>query len=188
MSNYRYFTFFADGQQENYAAQIEGLLAANYSSFTETKANGERTGIYLVTNTAGIRESVAFWKNVQEQTPAFANPANFPWTLSNAPASFFAKALGVKGPVFTMVGKADALAYCFDRAAGDFHHEVIDSAWIIGIHQENEKLEIGIFFATGVVDMKEIAHLATVIRLPEILPLNPDAVSSMQQVFLPVIN
>lgn len=181
MSNYQHFTFRTEAKDENYAVQIQQLLTGHYGGSIDDKSNGERTGIYLATNTAGVRESVAFWKNVLEQTPAFANPANFPWTLSNAPASFFARLLGVKGPVITMVGRSDAMAYCFSRAGGDFRKGLIDTAWVISIHHQGEILSMGIFYASGIANMKEIDHLALAIRPPEPHSLNPDAVSSMQQ-------
>ena len=61
-------------------------------------------GIYVISPNAGMHESVAFWKQALEQGPGFMSPQNFPWTLSNGPATYLARQLDAHGPNVTIVG------------------------------------------------------------------------------------
>jgi len=70
----------------------------------------------VATLAAGAHESVAFWRESLETGLAFANPRAFPWTLANSPTGAIAARLGVRGPTFTLVGRADALAGAFEHA------------------------------------------------------------------------
>lgn len=64
---------------------------------------GENAGIYLVTSAAGACSSAELWANALENSPRFANPGIFPWTLANAPASLLARELNAQGPNYTMI-------------------------------------------------------------------------------------
>lgn len=130
------------GQDGSYVNGLSDFLNAHFGGFVGNNEIGSRTGIYLVTNTAGIRESVGFWRDALEKTPSFANPANFPWTLSNAPASFIAKALQIKGPVFTFVGDEDAVLFSGQRAMIDLKQQTISEALMIRLDIVDKKLKI----------------------------------------------
>jgi hypothetical protein len=65
---------------------------------------------------AGALESVAFWRDGLTTGLAFANPRAFPWTLANSPAGRVAERLGVRGPTFTLVGRAEALTAALEHA------------------------------------------------------------------------
>ena len=84
-----------------------------------------KTGLYLGTSTAGVSESISFWQNALIQSPRFANPANFNWTLSNGPASFLSRTLKIKGPCYTMIGGYDAIKGCLYHAYDDLRTGLI---------------------------------------------------------------
>jgi hypothetical protein len=91
------------------------------------------TGLYLGTSTAGVSESISFWKNALIQSPRFANPANFNWTLSNGPASFLSRTLQVKGPCYTLIGGSPAIKGCFYHAYEDLGTGMVSTAIVSGL-------------------------------------------------------
>jgi hypothetical protein len=115
---------------DSYAAELTTLLHAHFGNSLSDEPSSY--GIYLATATAGVEESVDFWKNTLEKTPAFVNPANFPYTLSNAPASCIAKALNVKGPVHTLVGGKDAVTACMLNALTDLDEGTVQNVLVVG--------------------------------------------------------
>jgi hypothetical protein len=123
------------------------LLEEHFRERMEADSTGY--GIYLATATAGMDESVAFWNNTLKQTPAFVNPANFPFTLSNAPASCMAKALGVKGPVYTMVGRKDALLACLLNASADFDAGAVKNIFIVAFDRRDTSILMAGVLITG---------------------------------------
>ena len=130
------------GHDESYAALLAEFLLTHFKSLVTDEELGRKTGIYLATNTAGILESVSFWKDALEKTPSFANPANFPWTLSNAPAAFIAKTLQIKGPVFTFVGDEDAVLFSRQRALIDLKQQTIHQALLVKLNTDNGQLNV----------------------------------------------
>ena len=70
----------------------------------------------VATLDSGARESVHFWQASRASGLAYANPRPFPWTLANSPTGRIAQNLGVRGPTFTIVGRADALTAALDQA------------------------------------------------------------------------
>ncbi len=70
----------------------------------------------MATLDSGARESVHFWKTSLAQGLAFANPRPFPWTLANSPTGRIAQSLGIRGPTYTIIGRADALTAALDQA------------------------------------------------------------------------
>jgi len=73
-------------------------------------AEGDYTALYLVTPDAGASASVGFWSQAAELSPAFANPANFPYTLSNCAASVLSQTLNIRGPNYTICGNPGYLS------------------------------------------------------------------------------
>ncbi len=133
------FRFSFESAEENYSGTLTDVL----TKYAETlPRNKETCGIYLATATAGMEESVEFWRNTLKQTPAFVNPANFPFTLSNAPASCIAKALGVKGPVYTMVGGKSALSACLFNAEMNMETHLVEVVFIIGFDRVGSEIYI----------------------------------------------
>ncbi|HOX26114.1 MAG TPA: hypothetical protein PLL30_08875 [Candidatus Krumholzibacteria bacterium] len=90
-----------------------------------------RRGLYLATGDAGVDVAVAFWAAALEASPRFANPADFPWTLANAPAGLVARALQIQGPCHTLVGGADALAAALAHADGDLARGRVREALVV---------------------------------------------------------
>ncbi len=76
----------------------------------------EEIGLFLATADAGAQASVALWAEATAQGPGFASPRAFPWTLASSAAGHLAQALGLHGPVVTLVGGAEALLACLDHA------------------------------------------------------------------------
>jgi hypothetical protein len=101
--------------------------------FDESNFLGEKTGLYLATSNAGIRESIDFWKHALEHSPRFANPSNFNWTLSNGPASLLSRKLGIKGPCHTLIGKSKAMKGCLFHAYEDLGSGIMDLAMVAGL-------------------------------------------------------
>ncbi len=69
----------------------------------EFMCHGPKSGLYFMTNTAGAHSSVALWANALEHSPRFANPAIFPFTLSNAVPGLIARSFSIEGPCYTLV-------------------------------------------------------------------------------------
>jgi 3-oxoacyl-[acyl-carrier-protein] synthase II len=68
----------------------------------------ERTGILLVTGSAGAGPLVDFERQMALEGPEAASPFLFPYTVSNAPASVTAIELGIRGPNATITQKDPA--------------------------------------------------------------------------------
>jgi hypothetical protein len=95
--------------------------------------NEMKTGLYLGTSNAGVFESISFWKDALIQSPRFANPANFNWTLSNGPASFLSRTLQIKGPCYTLIGGSQAIEGCFYHASEDLKTGTVLIAIVSGL-------------------------------------------------------
>ena len=96
-------------------------------------------GLYLATSTAGRWESIDFWRAATETGLAFANPRLFPWTLANSPTGSIAKALEVRGPTYTLVGRADALVGAFEHASYDLGRQSVSCAAIVALDVADDR-------------------------------------------------
>lgn len=96
-------------------------------------------GLYVATSTAGRWESVEFWRAATETGLAFANPRLFPWTLANSPTGSIGKTLGVRGPTYTLVGRADALVGAFEHASDDLAREVVTTAAVVAFDVADDR-------------------------------------------------
>ena len=107
---------------------------------TESRFEEDKTGLYLATTNAGVFESISFWKNALINSPGFANPANFNWTLSNGPASFLTRELKIKGPCYTLIGNVDAVEGCLYHAMEDLNSKIVTTAIVCGLDIFDEEL------------------------------------------------
>ena len=74
-------------------------------------------GLYHAPQRApGAKESVAFLRTVIGAGLAFANPRLFPWALANSPTGAMARALGVRGPTYTLLGGFEAVGAAVEHA------------------------------------------------------------------------
>lgn len=124
---------------------IESLLLENTKSLNEyivsNHLDTSKMGIYLSTSSAGINECIQFWKEAIIKTPSFVNPANFPWTLPNAPAAYIAYLLGITGPVYTFLSNDKSSNEQFLSAYIDFKNEMIEHALIVNLETRNNSLD-----------------------------------------------
>lgn len=97
----------------------------------------DATGLYIISNHIGTNASLAFWKDVIENGPAFANPELFPWTLANSACGCIARHFGITGPNYTYTCPSDNQEYfdeIFKQANEDKINLELDATWIIVIH------------------------------------------------------
>jgi hypothetical protein len=70
----------------------------------------------VATLDSGARESMHFWRASRASGLAFANPRPVPWALSTSATGRIARELDVRGPTYTIVGRADALTAALEHA------------------------------------------------------------------------
>jgi 3-oxoacyl-(acyl-carrier-protein) synthase len=92
----------------------------------------DERGLYLATGDAGVAVSGGFWAAALAESPRFASPADFPWTLANAPAGLLARELAIRGPNYTLVGGADAMLAALEHAREDLGRGRIGEALVVG--------------------------------------------------------
>ena len=108
---------------------LAGDLAALFSS----AAPPERRGLYVVSANAGFASSIAFWSGATREGVAYASPALFPWTLSNAPCGWLAREFGLRGPNVTYTGRTDALGAALHRCWRDLEQRQAEVGWVVAI-------------------------------------------------------
>ncbi len=111
--------------------QLSEAIATAIGPLLATAVRPPQRGIYLASRDAGIMASVDFWRAALADSPRFASPADFPWTLANAPAGLLARELGIQGPNHTLVGGADAMLAALEHAYADLADRSVDEAVII---------------------------------------------------------
>ena len=111
---------------------LSAEIAAAAVPLMDRNVGEEARGIYLATGDAGVDVSVGFWAMALAETPRFANPAGFPWTLANAPASLLARELRIRGPNYTLVGGADAMLAALEHAEDDLALGNVAEALVVG--------------------------------------------------------
>jgi 3-oxoacyl-(acyl-carrier-protein) synthase len=97
----------------------EGTGAAQFIAEALGAIGSSADSVYVATLDGGAAESIHFWAAAHETGFAFANPGTFPWTLANSSTGHIAKALSIRGPTYTLVGKVDALTAAFEHALED---------------------------------------------------------------------
>ncbi len=98
-----------------------GEAVAHWAAATLADRFGDHTfaGLYVATSDSGSHESVAFWRSCLDTGLGFASPKPFPWTLANSPTGRIAEQLGIRGPTYTLVGGAEAMAAAAGHALDD---------------------------------------------------------------------
>ncbi len=121
----------------------EGPVGGDLAAFAagELGALGWRPhALCVATSTAGRTESVEFWRAALATDLAFANPRLFPWTLANSPTGSIAIALDVRGPTYTLVGRADALQGAFEHASDDLARGSGTSAAVVAVDMAADRV------------------------------------------------
>ncbi|MFT3948718.1 MAG: hypothetical protein QM763_17270 [Agriterribacter sp.] len=121
-------------QQEKEA--MPAIIATLETAFGKPAKPGE-TGLYVISDHIGTNASLAFWKDVIKNGPAFANPELFPWTLANSVCGYIARHFGITGPNYTYTCPPDAEAYINEvvkQAKEDQEKSALDETWIVIVH------------------------------------------------------
>lgn len=116
-----------------------GMTMATWAADTLVAAGLHGDGLYVATASAGGRESVEFLRDGLATGLAFANPRLFPWSLANSPTGAIARALGVRGPTYTLLGAADAVAAAFEHAAEDLADGVVRRPLVVALDADEER-------------------------------------------------
>ena len=101
--------------------------------------NKETTGIYLVSEDAGAEASVSLWREALANTPRFANPSAFPFTVPCSCAGYLSILCKIQGPNYTYSGKEEALEYAEEEMRSDYLDGIIDMGLLIQLEMNNEK-------------------------------------------------
>ena len=117
---------FKGETEEAIAQQFAFHLDNQAHSFDKTKS-----AVYFLTNSAGCYTSIGFWENALENSPRFANPASFPWTLTNATPGFIARTFSIEGPNYTFIDKELNLQILIDQYQNDLETYSIKSGILI---------------------------------------------------------
>ncbi|MBN8786371.1 MAG: hypothetical protein J0I84_04725 [Terrimonas sp.] len=100
-------------------------------------ADPDTTGLYVVSNHIGTNSSLAFWKDVIKNGPAFANPELFPWTLANSVCGAIARHFGITGPNYTYTCPPDdetCINGVVKQAGEDREKYGLSATWIVIVH------------------------------------------------------
>ncbi len=133
------------GSQYAFVATRQCMASGGY----DMAGREERTGILMGTGSAGAGPLVELERQMAFESPEAASPFNFPYTVSNAPASQTAIELGIKGPNVTLIQKdpivAGALFYArlllWDGRADAIFVGAVDE-WNLTYHRAYERARI----------------------------------------------
>jgi 3-oxoacyl-(acyl-carrier-protein) synthase len=108
-------------------------MAADLAALFASASTPERRGLYVASANAGFASSLAFWSGATREGVAYASPALFPWTLSNAPCGWLALEFGLRGPNVTHTGRADALGAALHQCWHDLDQRQADVGWVVAV-------------------------------------------------------
>ena len=110
--------------------------------------DSDHTGFYFASSDAGTSTSVEFWREAVEKNISFANPRNFPATLSNFVAASFATKMQIRGPNINIIGDMESLPQLFFHAQIDMRKERTDRAIIAFVPSfiNKEQKELGVLW------------------------------------------
>jgi 3-oxoacyl-(acyl-carrier-protein) synthase len=108
-------------------------MAADLAELFASASTPERRGLYVASANAGFASSLAFWSGATREGVAYASPALFPWTLSNAPCGWLAREFGLRGPNVTHTGRADALGAALHQCWHDLDQRQADVGWVVAV-------------------------------------------------------
>lgn len=157
----------AEGEKPAIAA-----MAAELGELFASTAPPERRALYVVSSNAGVASSLAFWSGAAREGVAYASPALFPWTLSNAPCGWLAREFGVRGPNVTHTGRADALSAALHQCWIDLEQRQADQGWVVAIDfglspgRPTTYAAMRVTIGTGPVALERSRTLAPSIRQP----------------------
>ena len=103
------------------------------ASIQEGINDSDSCGLYITTKDLGAASSIQFWRDGLTNGFAFANPREFPVTLSNYLSSLIAMQLAVTGPNYTFVGQDTAHNDAFIQALLDLQSLNINECLIVKI-------------------------------------------------------
>jgi hypothetical protein len=95
--------------------------------------SGPSCALYVATQDLGSTSSVQFWREALRDGFSFANPRDFPLTLSNALASLLAISLNIEGPNFTIVGNDNVHRDAYIQAIVDMNLKTVDRCIIVNM-------------------------------------------------------
>lgn len=122
-----------DKNEREALEEIVNTLQAKYGK----PGNPKSTGLFVISNHIGTQSSIAFWKDVIKNGPAFANPELFPWILANSACGVIARHFGITGPNFTYTGPTNVPSYLtqiIERAKAEQVNFSLEEIWIVIIH------------------------------------------------------
>jgi len=135
---------------------------ASWAARTLAGLGAGADALCVATLDSGARESVHFWRESRAEL-AFANPRAFPWTLANSPTGRIAQELGVRGPTFTLVGRAEALhaalAHALDELESGRAGRVLVAA-LDGVTTETTRLAALVLTADEDAELARVSTLA----------------------------
>jgi len=141
-------------------ADLAAAIAATTAPLLSPDIEPNARGLYLATGDAGIDVAVTFWAEALASSPRFANPADFPWTLANAPAGAIARALDIRGPCFTLVGGAEAMIAVLARADQDLARGRVREAVVVGCDLA-EEVQAGMIVVAKELDSASIVGMSS---------------------------
>jgi hypothetical protein len=133
-----------------------GDAAATWAADVLHEAGLAADALYVATTDAGAREALAFWAAAQDTGLTFANPRDFPWTLSNSVTGKISQVLGITGACTTYVGGDNAVAEAELDAQADLADGLVESALVVSLQGTEPVPATG-----GSARLRLIARLAT---------------------------
>jgi len=106
---------------------------AEWAAAAVVSADLHGDGLYVATATAGGRESVSFYRDGLATGFVFANPRLFPWALATSPTGAIARATGVRGPTYTLLGGSAAVEAAFEHALDDIDAGRVLTALVVAL-------------------------------------------------------
>ncbi len=103
------------------------------ASIQEGISDSDSCGLYITTKDLGAASSIQFWRDGLTNGFAFANPREFPATLSNYLSSLIAMQLAITGPNYTFVGQDAVHNDAFIQALLDLQLMDINECLIVNI-------------------------------------------------------
>lgn len=115
----------------HYDAVAQWLVEQVSPLFSAFKISGDDVGVYLSTPDVGVNASIEFWGAALAETPAFANPRDFAWTLANSAAAYVSLVHDLRGPNHVLVGADDASRAALIEAIADLEEGIVNYALVL---------------------------------------------------------
>ncbi|HXS17279.1 MAG TPA: hypothetical protein VN764_08820 [Polyangiaceae bacterium] len=146
---------------------LSQLVCAQTCDWFDGDIATHERGLYLATADAGVDDAVAFYERGLRETLRFASPADFHWTLSNAPAGQISRELHIQGPCYTLVGRGQAVRAVVDHALFDLARGRVKRALLVACELQAQPQAAFVALYDGRIDVSAIeAHLRQVFPMP----------------------